>query len=299
MIPNVSNYFNMLCYESLIEEVMTTPKPGLVDSTSSGAHMDMDIKLFIDSSRSISPYLGEMAEYGYKSKESDENLFLAIRKIGINAENAMYTATKGINTHKGAIFSLGILATAAGCLLRENPAFSTNDLFERVRSLCNKYIFSSLSKIKLQKNPSTNGEKLFYHKGFSGARGEAMKGFPSVRNISLPVLHEMLDENHSFNDSKIQALLVLMSKVEDTTVLSRVGLSGLQTMQFLINEILEEGGSRKTENIDKLYQLDTVFANKNISAGGCADLLGLTILVYKLETKQNYNLIGIGNPDLA
>ena len=291
MAESISTFFSTLCYESLVEEVITTPKPGLVDTASSGAHSDMNIIMFMESSRTISPYLGDMAKLGYQREGTNEEIFEGIQKIGINAERAMYTATNGINTHKGAIFSLGILVTAAGCLLREGYPFSTNDLFEKAKNLCKNYLDNKLSQIQLQNAPTTNGEKLFCQNKISGARGEAMHGFPSVRTLCLPVIHEMLDEHYSFNDAKVQALLVLMKEVKDTTVLSRVGLVGLQTMQNLIAEILQNGGARNPENIAYLYRLDTVFTDQNISAGGCADLLSLTILVHKLERKQKKGLL--------
>ena len=96
----------------LLEEVRTTPKPGLVDLHDSGAHRDMCYQTFVDSTHAIVPYLAEMAEAGWRHDGDLKGVFPAIRPVGVKAEQAMFAATGGVNTHKGMIFSLGIIAPA-------------------------------------------------------------------------------------------------------------------------------------------------------------------------------------------
>lgn len=283
MRSNILIDFEAMCYNALVEEVITTPKPGLVDLASSGAHNDMSLMTFINSAKAIVPFLGSMAEYTYFTRDSMQGMFTKVQAIGIEAEHAMYEATKGINTHKGAIFSMGIIVAAAGCVLSRQQEYNCTNLFETAKALCSVHISNYLSEIKSLNTPTSNGEKLYCLMGIPGVRGEAQRGFPSVREFGLPVLKEMIKEGFSYNDAKLQALMVLMSKVDDTTVISRVGIDGLRVMQSTIKNLLHEGGVRKVENIERLYWLDEVFMQDNISAGGCADLLGLTILINNIE----------------
>ena len=106
-------------YCALLEEVYTTPKPGLVDLYSNGAHSDMDVHTFERSAQALYPWFVQMAMQGYSFFGTPEELFLEIRKTGLEAEKAMYTATNGVNTHKGLIFTLGIFCAAAGRCSRE------------------------------------------------------------------------------------------------------------------------------------------------------------------------------------
>ncbi|MDD3027894.1 MAG: triphosphoribosyl-dephospho-CoA synthase [Erysipelotrichaceae bacterium] len=284
MPPVVAKYFENLSYHALVEEVLTTPKPGLVDLDSSGAHKDMDISHFLGSASAISPYFGKMAEYGYHNPSNDDELFRSVQKIGIEAEVAMYEATGGINTHKGAIFCIGLLVTAAGCLLRNRHRFTLADLSERVAGLSRPNLECILREIKARNEPVTQGEFLYCLNGISGARGEALRGFPSALNIGVPAFKAILAEGYSYNEAKIHTLLSLMVDVEDTTVLAKAGSTGMNLMKNLVGEILQKGSVREAGAMEHLNELDSIFSRNNISAGGCADLLGLTILIHRFES---------------
>ena len=103
-----------LAQEALLEEVYTTPKPGLVDCHDTGAHTDMDCQTFEKSAAAIAPYIAAMYELGGRWMDAPQGLFCALRPLGLQAEQAMLAATDGVNTHKGAIFTFAILAAAAG-----------------------------------------------------------------------------------------------------------------------------------------------------------------------------------------
>ena len=135
--------------KALLGEVYTTPKPGLVDLKDNGAHKDMDVHTFEKSTAAIAPYIAEMFCEGYANQQSLENLFARIRQIGIEAEKAMFEATKGINTHKGILFTMGIISGAA-CIFFSS--LNSSFLFcylniSFVALFCNYTITNSMCKI--------------------------------------------------------------------------------------------------------------------------------------------------------
>ena len=122
--------------ESLIKEARTTPKPGLVDTGNNGSHKDMDLEMFIKSASALTPYFKKCIEIGQNSTDYPDEIFPELRQEGLLAEQAMYEATGGINTHKGAIYSLGIICGALGTLWKaENPVFHSDEIFSMCRRI--------------------------------------------------------------------------------------------------------------------------------------------------------------------
>ena len=115
----IAESIGMKAYYALLEEVYTTPKPGLVDLYSCGAHTDMDVQTFERSAEALQPWFIRMAAQGYLLTCTREELFTQIRQTGIMAEKAMFQATGGVNTHKGMIFTLGIFCAAAGRCMKD------------------------------------------------------------------------------------------------------------------------------------------------------------------------------------
>ncbi len=267
---------------ALLEEVFTAPKPGLVDPISSGAHKDMDINTFIISTLAIAPYFFETAEMGYYWDKKLPDLFRAIRLLGINAEKAMFHATKGVNTHKGLIFLIGILTASAGYCLRRYHCCCPNQLF----STSQRMVRSELTKELIMINssiPKTKGETLYQMYGHKGIRGEVLSGFTSISNISLPCMQDGIKKGYDWNQVKVQTLIELMAQVEDTNVLARHNNKTLQNVQKTAGYVIEMGGAYTSKGFKYINFLDQVFIEKNISSGGCADLLAVTIMVYHLS----------------
>jgi triphosphoribosyl-dephospho-CoA synthase len=278
----VIDFIGKTATESLIAEVSTTPKPGLVDMISNGAHKDMNYNTFIDSAKAISPYYSRMAELGYGWKTSLMELFQEIRKIGLEAETAMYQATNHVNTHKGLIFSAGILSAAAAYVYSKIGWFDTDKIFETCIQMTDERIEKDFKNIDCV-HPKTNGEFLYVQYGNKGIRGEVQKGFPTVRNLSLPVLRNLMESNYSSNLSQIQVLMLLLAFTEDTNVLARHDKETLCYVQETANNFLSRGGVFAPDGMYELWNLDRLFIEKNISAGGCADLLAVTIMLYRLS----------------
>ncbi|MDF2594430.1 MAG: citG [Clostridia bacterium] len=282
---------NQCALQALLYEVTVSPKPGLVDRYNSGAHKDMDIFTFMSSSAALSHYFYDCSVKtinileNFKDEQLYNHLFITLRKIGLQAENNMYKATKGVNTHKGLIFSLGLIAAAASIVFykTQDLKISITDVSEELKKvtkgLCQKD-FANIDK----KEILSAGEKLYLNDGIKGIRGEAEKGFPSVTDLAYPKLCEYIQHtSHSFNDILVNVLLHLMATTEDTNILSRHDIATLNDVQKKAKEALELGGIFTGDGKAYVQHMDRDFIKRNISPGGAADLLAVTVMFYSLQ----------------
>lgn len=273
-------------WRALLEEVYTTPKPGLVDAYSNGAHTDMDLHTFEKSAEALRPYFIRMAEQGYTLCCSPENLFRAIRKTGILAERAMYQATGGVNTHKGLIFTLGIFCAAAGrCAASGKIPYTLSDIFQMQQEMTVDILKKELLEINAD-TAKSNGEKNLIQYGTFGIRGEAIQGYPAIINLVLPTLLQGITENRDWNHVKLQTLLTLMSEVEDSNILFRHNQKILLCVHDEARQFLEKGGAYSQDALDELCRMDEDYSLRNISAGGCADLLAAGIFLVLLMNEK-------------
>lgn len=273
------------CIYALLTEMCVTPKPGLVDLFNNGAHNDMDFVTFLRSIASISPYFSDFAKVGFNLDGIDETTLNVIRPLGIECEKAMFRATHGVNTHKGAIFSLGILATAAGYCYKNFGGFYT----ERICDIAGNMAGASVKDFLATTNTDTitAGQRLYIEYGIRGIRGEAASGFSSVRKHALPVMRKVFSHGgFRDNDVYLHALLHLMAEVEDTNVISRGGLEALNYVKESAKNVLSMGGALTPEGMKEIYRMDEEFIRRNISPGGSADLLSVAIMLHKLETSD-------------
>ena len=272
------DHFARIATECLIAEARTTPKPGLVDMENTGSHTDMDLNMFIKSARALTPYFAKCIEIGQCSAQKPQEVFPKLRSVGLCAEKAMYEATDGVNTHKGAIYSLGIICGALGTLWSaENPYPETERIFEMCSLITKKAVENDFQNIDC----STAGGRLFLQKGIKGIRGEAAEGFPSVKNISLPVFEKAVHEGYCENDAGCIALLHLISEVDDTNIYSRGGDVGSTFAKKEAKRVLE---STPLPTKAQIEALDKKFTERNLSPGGCADLLAVTYFIHKIKT---------------
>ncbi len=255
-------------YNALVEEVLVSPKPGLVDRENNGAHKDMTVAHFLKSAEAIKPYFYAMGKYALECSEMGADPLPRLREIGKSAEKAMHDATNGVNTHKGAIFSLGLLCAAAAAekeLHAEKICFRAASM---TRGICS----SELGK------DNTNGARAFLQSEAKGARGEAESGFENVRKFGLPVYAEELKNGK--NEAAVKALVSLMANVRDTNVLTRGGNEGEALVATEALKLL------KDFSIEKVRELDKLLISRNISPGGCADLLAVTLFLHNLQNLQ-------------
>lgn len=269
-------------YSALLGEVYTTPKPGLVDCHDTGAHRDMDVHTFEKSSEAITPYISRMFYSGYNWIRRPEELFAKIRKIGMQAEQAMYENTNGVNTHKGLIFTMGILAAAAGNYYQQEHSFDAERILKKVSAMTTAPLEEEFQHIA-EHEPVTHGEILFHEYGEKGIRGEAQKGFPIIEKIALPVLRSTRMMGMDTNRSNIQVLLSIMAELNDTNVWSRGSYQEMQWLKEQAAEICRQGGVFFETGLRKTEELNRLCIDKNLSPGGAADLLAASLFLYYLE----------------
>ena len=268
-----------LAVRAMRDEVFLSPKPGLVDRHDSGAHRDMDLPLFLKSAGIIRPFLEEMESLTPREGPAEDVLPL-IRPVGVRAEAAMFKATGGVNTHKGQIFTLGV-CTAAAARKGGTPQDILDEAGRICRGLCGELKGSGATA-----KPQTHGERIYIRYGSTGIRGEAEKGFPSVANCSLPAFRSSFLKGLNREEAALEALLHLMAVVEDSTVLHRRGLPGLSLMRREAERFLYTGGMSQAGAYAKLIEMNRFFIQENISPGGCADLLALTLFTASLEESR-------------
>jgi len=258
-------YIASLAYQALIQEVQTTPKPGLVDLQNSGSHRDMDLYTFINSAKSLRQYFYEAVAIG-KENLSPADTFAKLRAAGMAAEKAMFAATGGINTHKGAIFTMGLLCAAA----------TRQDIFGFCAAMTAGITQQDFGGIT-EENAVTAGQKLYVRHGITGIRGQAEKGFPAVRYVGLPMLTAGLEKGLSLNDAGCAALLHILCAVEDTNLIARSDVPTAQRVVEHITAILEDTPYPTGDTLDAL---DRWLIEKNLSPGGSADLLAATYFLH-------------------
>ncbi len=253
-----------LAGKALLDEVCTTPKPGLVDRNNSGSHGDMDIFTFMASASALIPYFTECARIGMATAaESPEETFSRLRQAGLLAEQKMYAVTGGINTHKGAIFTMGLLCGAAGRLWDPVENCDADRICREVSAMTADAMEADLQN----QQEATAGERLYASKGIRGVRGEAARGLPSVRNVGLPAYRKAVSRGWDRNRAGIWTLLHLIARVEDTNLMHRGGEEKAREAAQRSRMLLENFG------ISGVKALDSWFIGEHLSPGGCADLL--------------------------
>ncbi|KRN99098.1 triphosphoribosyl-dephospho-CoA synthase CitG [Companilactobacillus kimchiensis] len=266
----LSTHLANAALKALLYEVDVQPKPGLVDPVDHSTHLDMDVFTFIDSAVALQPYFKQFAQAGIDFEGEDlTELFKSIRPIGIKAEQTMFEATGEVNTHKGAIFSLGILLAAGGY---DKDNIRTVSM-KMLRGLT-EHDFQNLD----QKTNLTNGERMYLKYGITGIRGEAEKGYPVVFEKSLPFLKAHF--GNDFGSVLLDTLMMIVSESYDSNVVKRGNLESLEHIQKYAENILEVGGCSDPEGRELLDDMNSYCNENNLSLGGSADLLIITIYLF-------------------
>lgn len=268
-----------LARRALIAEFMLTPKPGLVDQRNSGAHADMDLALFRRSANAISGWFAEFARLGLTlgGAMPDGDFLCAVRAEGLRCEAAMLHATGGVNTHKGAIFCLGLLCSAAGLLLAEGGTIDRETICARVARLT-----AGIVGRELGHGLGTAGERAFAQHGLQGARGEASRGFPTVRETALPVHDRLMASGLDERTVLLQVLLHLLAVNGDTNLVRRGGLAGLAHVRGRATGLLRDGGVLSPGGLARLAEFDDDLIARHLSPGGSADLVAVTWLLARV-----------------
>ena len=243
-----------LAERALRLELDTTPKPGLVDRWDNGAHKDMDYALMSKSISALRPYLTRLAVESAKDIDPAK-----IKEIGIEAEKAMLKATGGVNTHKGALFCIGLSVAAASCLACSTgavEAYSFKELVSRAAS-------------EIPSARGTHGAEVKRSFKAVGALENARAAYPELFTDWLPYYRSL--EGDPFRCHK--TLLHIMTTLDDTNILHRRGAEGLAHAEAEAARLLEDFSESGLSSLNK------DFIRENISPGGSADMLSLTIFI--------------------
>ena len=264
-----------LAIRCLLRELETWPKPGLVSRIDSGSHSDMDAGTFRRSATAIHPHLHAIAEAGGQGCGMGR-----LRVIGLEAEAAMFAATTGVNTHRGAIFGLGLLCAAAGARAagRTDPAMPLGVVVSRLWG-------SNILNGPVLLHSHGGGARRRY--GAGGARLEAAQGFPSVYKIGLPALKQAaLIAPGNAEAARVQACFALIAALEDTNLLHRAGPSGLRFAQRTARNFLDGGGVSTFDWRERASIVHRSFVARRLSPGGSADLLAMSLFVQAFEAES-------------
>lgn len=274
--PSDAERIAALAERSLVLEIDTYPKPGLVSHVDTGSHTDMDAATFARSAAVLQPYFAELADAG--ARDAD---MAVLRKIGLRAEHAMLAATGGVNTHRGAIFGLGLLCAAAGrCAMPGAvPAGTTLGAF-----VSRRWGVEILGGPRL---PDSHGERASRRYG-GGARREAADGFPTVYAVGLPALRrarrDLPDDPEA---ARVAACFALIAALDDTNLLHRGGQDGLDFARATARAFVACGGVRARDWRLRATAAHRAFVARRLSPGGAADLLAMSVFVDALEAERD------------
>lgn len=284
-----------LATQALQAELDTTPKPGLVDKDNNGAHRDMDYALMQRSIDTLHPYFVKLALLGCADALPTHT---SIRDIGIEAEKAMLSATNGVNTHKGALFSMGLAVVAAAHEERKIAANEEQILKERNGGEDVLVSLQTTIKALAASFPDTNGthgsKAKLLSKGttaIKGALDNAREGYEMLFAEWLPFYIERRKEHDAYTLHK--TLLRIMCDLDDTNVIYRTDLATAEEVKQEARALLDSFSKAHTaEDKEKriaaellaLKDMDKRYTARNISPGGAADMLSLTIFIGSIQT---------------
>lgn len=269
-----------LATQALQAELDTTPKPGLVDKDNNGAHRDMDYALMQRSIDTLHPYFVKLALLGCADALPTHT---SIRDIGIEAEKAMLSATNGVNTHKGALFSMGLAVVAAAHEERKIAANEEQILKERNGGEDILVSLQTTIKALAASFPDTNGthgsKAKLLSKGataIKGALDNAREGYEMLFAEWLPFYIERRKERDAHTLHK--TLLRIMCDLDDTNVIYRTDLATAEEVKQEARALLDNFSEAALKDMDRHY------TTRNISPGGAADILSLTIFIGSIQT---------------
>jgi triphosphoribosyl-dephospho-CoA synthase len=257
--------------EALLDEARLTPKPALVDARGAGAHHDLSLALLEVSVRTLRPHFERIA-FAAQRAQAGPALRERLGMAGRAAERDMLAATGGVNTHRGAIWALGLLVAGAARL----PAGTAAEV-------CRAAQFLACVADRNAPRKSTHGEVALRMFGASGARGEAAAGFPHVHRVGLRALRCARAAGVAENYARLDTLLAIMETLDDTCLLHRGGVEALECAQQGARRVRELGGSSANTGLDALLELDRSLVRLWASPGGSADLLAATLLLDRLQ----------------
>jgi triphosphoribosyl-dephospho-CoA synthase len=264
-----------LAVRSLYAELMLYPKPGLVSLIDNGSHDDMDATTFMRSLFSLRHYFRRICMAGVAGMP-----FACLRQLGMDAETRMLRATGGINTHRGAIFSLGLICAAAGHARAQGLPLSPASL--RAALLIRWGRELDMHAIPPEASDNSHGLRVAALYAASGAREEGALGLPSVFEVGLPALQAALARGAGQQSARVDAFFALMAHVSDTNVYHRGGTEGARIVRERARSFIAMGGTGHPEWRSQALACHREFVSLRLSPGGAADLLAASCLAHSI-----------------
>lgn len=257
---------------ALRDELALAPKPGLVSFADSGSHRDMDAHTFMRSLFALRASFRAFVSLG--AREAD---FAALEREGIAAEARMLAATAGVNTHRGAIFTLGLLCASAGRLIAQGRALDATAL---QRTLLERW--GDALAARAQRTSSSNGSRAATRHGLRSAGAEAALGFPVLFDVALPALRRAIAHGLDARAARLDALFAAMAVLDDTNVVHRGGIDALRDVRRAAAQFIAAGGAARAGAIEHAQSLHRAFVTRNLSPGGSADVVAAACWVQRI-----------------
>jgi triphosphoribosyl-dephospho-CoA synthase len=257
---------------ALHDELALSPKPGLVTLTDRGSHTDMDAHTFMRSLFALRSYFVRIATLG-----AEGATFAALEQCGIDAEARMLAATGGINTHRGAIFMLGLLCAAAGAASTDRVGLQPM----RLRDTLLARWGDDLRRRALRR-PRLPGGMAARRYGLRSASEEAAAGFPVLFETALPAMQEAQARGLRSVQVRLDTLFSIMAVLDDSNLAHRGGLQGLRHAQSAARHFLASGGTSRPDGIEAARRIGAEFVRLNLSPGGAADTLAAACWMQRL-----------------
>lgn len=271
---------------ALYAELMLYPKPGLVSTVDCGSHDDMDAGLFMHSLFSLRGYFKATAAAGARRAD-----FAILNALGRDAERRMLDATGGVNTHRGAIFCLGLLSAACG---RASVSTGSEPLTPaRLRSTLMRQWGQQLAVHCDDRLPDAHGTGVALSHGHGGARAQAARGMPAVFELALPALRAALHAGRDWECARIDAFFHLMAQLDDSNVLHRGGAAGASLVQRCGERFIAAGGTANCNWRTEALAAHRLLVTHRLSPGGAADLLAAACFVHLSTHDDTDVMVGL------
>jgi triphosphoribosyl-dephospho-CoA synthase len=260
---------------SLYAELSLYPKPGLVSLRDNGSHEDMTAATFMRSMFALRHYFVRITHAGMRGAS-----FGVLAALGVEAERRMLAATGGVNTHRGAIFGLGLLCAAIGHCRAHGEALTA----PAIRAALVARWGAALAAHARPPAADSHGLRVAARHGVGGARQQASLGMPAVFDVALPALRSALAAGRGPRRARVDALFALMAHISDTNVYHRGGSEGAATVTRQARAFIASGGTAATGWEARAEHCHRVFVERRLSPGGAADLLAAACLVDAVTT---------------
>ena len=276
---------------ALHAELALEPKPGLVSCQDNGSHADMNASTLFRSLFTLRQFFREVARAGSGARPLAE-----LQSLGLRAEARMLKSTGGINTHRGAIFSLGLLCAAGGLLAARRSSFDAGHLRralleqwgESLRSRAaqarrSSALFTGQLGIRQPSNwQPSNGQRVAQRFQLRSAHEEAAQGFPTLFGVTLPALQDAIASGLPPRASKVHCLFATMAALDDTNVAHRGGLEAMDFVKGRATGFIESGSVWQPDWLGQARHIHAEFVERRLSPGGAADMLACASWVQEM-----------------